>query len=285
MSLWDWLLSREDEEQEQSTSGTLTQESVSEKADISATDTTTQSEGAQAGQSYRNVNLLGTPNLEIMNSLISGLGADQAAGGSSEGVQTQADNLAAIARTAKESVAGFDIDSIVESAKGSAELKYMEKQGAQTNRNIAAIGSRDNSAAQELAQRGDRDLATLLAGVEADARLAGADVSSKLTVAGAEAGEKAILGAQTADEQTSNILMEALALAKGVEAGESMESLETQDLFEGKTENALSHALIKEMVDQQSTGTSAGTSSGGSSILDWLEVISKFQGNRGAKAN
>ena len=285
MSLWDWLLGGDDEEQEQSQSGTLNQESVSEKADISATDTTTQSEGTQAGQSYRNVSLLGAPNIEIMNSLIAGLSTDQAGGGSSEGVQDQADNLAAIARTARTSSEGFDIDSIVEGAKSSAELKYMESQGAKTNRNIAAIGSRDNSAAQELEQRGDRDLATLLAGVEADARLAGADVSSKLTLAGAEAGEKAILGAQSADEQTTNMLMEALALAKGVESGESVESLDTTDTFEGKTENALSHALIKEMVDQQTTGTSAGTSSGGSSILDWLNTISKFQGNRGAKAN
>ncbi len=172
---------------------------------------------------------------------------------------------------------GIDADEISANAQRAAVAEFEQRVVPQLNVAAQAVGSEQNTTAALLRAREGSLLAERLAGIDAQTRL---QVESLLNQAGAvavEGGQAASSGRQAA----INDVIRALDVAKGGTATADTQQLITEDVFtEQVTNRTEAEESLRELL-QELSGAGSNVTREGSSILDFLPLLT---GNRSQRA-
>jgi len=267
-------------EQQQNQTQTINKNTVAERGKVSGTRTGAVGGNIDAGTQVRGTQAFGDENLDILNELIATMSERQATGGSASpiaaGAAADAGRLSTLATDRVDG--GFDVDRIVALSKQAATQSFADTDGFKTRQRQQALGARfGDTSSEQLENRSNERLATMLAGVEGEIRLKGNEQENQNILTATEASRRAGDLGIAEGNMTFNQLLESLNLGKGAEGMESIETLSTGEKTEDVTSNTVETEIMKELLNEVMTaqGTTTGTRS--STVLDFLNTLGSFR--------
>lgn len=190
-------------------------------------------------------------------------------------VQGQSDTLDRLRSNALNSK--LDINTIVDSAKAKAVQDFDEKEGASIAQFQQGVGSTANTASQLMAQRGQRELATNLAALDANLRLEAKEVERQDLATASAAGSQQAGDYLNINKQNlarvaglSGAATNLGGVLKGATTVEQAEQVNVDNRINKQTEGSLElKALLSEI-------EASGETTNGKGILDLLDSLSNF---------
>lgn len=283
-----------DEKKTEKTSSTSTSSSNVDKLEAQETASVNTSQTASTGKTDQ-VTTQGTTsqnlsdaNRQILDSIIQKAAGVNNVNSQRSSTAVDAQTTVANALAGKVANQGQNLDALIKAQQDAAKLSFAENQGAQISQFADNVGSSMNTTTQLLQQKGDRDLAVMLAGIAADTTLQNRQVDVQESAVAADAATKATQGSLQFDSGTSQAISDALSALseqKGTVTSELTQGAASQTQESQTATQAIMQELLKNIQSIASTESTSSTGKGsatvgtggnaGGAIISLLDILSR----------